>query len=285
MPGQDDDDADDGDESEREAADAAEEDEEEDNPAAARPAQLREHRPGVRRRPAVRRQLPRLQHLPRRSPRVAATGHLGRLPRGPGRRVGGRQPADHVRRADPRAARLRSAGGGGTGERPAFPRNPDLRHQRHADAAAGRGGADVPRIAYPYRGGRSRRRGQRLRLRVGNRRGPPRGGARRLLGRVARRGPGHRAVPHRRHPGPAGEPRELGHRQPSVRIPGSRDRRGRGPLARRGPRPRARSGPPRAAAATTSRPSRTPGWPPGRAPATASCWTSPTRSIRCGSTT
>ena len=51
------------------------------HPAAARPAQLREHRSGVRRRPVVRRQLPRLQHLPHRGPRVAATDHFGGLPR------------------------------------------------------------------------------------------------------------------------------------------------------------------------------------------------------------
>ena len=72
--------------------------------AAAERPRLRELRPRVQGRPSVRRQLPRLQHLRHRGPEEAAADRLGRVPRRPGRRVGPRQPAVHVGRADARPA-------------------------------------------------------------------------------------------------------------------------------------------------------------------------------------
>src|SRR5438445_2572099 len=49
-----------------------------------------------------------------------------------------------------------------------FPRREDLRHFRHPEPEASRGGADVPRIAYAYSLARSERQRQRLYLRVGH---------------------------------------------------------------------------------------------------------------------
>ena len=83
-------------------------------------------------------QLPRLQHLRHREHAAAAADRLDRLPRRPGRRVGARQPAVHVGRADARPHRLRHAGRRRDGERGALPRHPHLRHHRSAEAEAGR---------------------------------------------------------------------------------------------------------------------------------------------------
>ena len=114
--------------------------------------ELRPDRHGVRRRPPVRRQLPRLQHLsPRRQWRADAD-QLGRLPGRAGRRVGGRQFAADVGRAGPRAQRLRLAGRHAGHQRRALPRPAHLRHQRHRPPAPGRTGPDLPRIAHPFGG-------------------------------------------------------------------------------------------------------------------------------------
>ena len=76
-----------------------------------RAARLRELRPRVQRQPRVHGQLPRLQHLRHRAaPKQAEAARVGRLPRRPGRRLGPRQPAVHVGRADARPPRLRHAG-------------------------------------------------------------------------------------------------------------------------------------------------------------------------------
>ena len=244
---------------------------------AARAAQLRQHRPRLRRRSPLRRQPPRLQHLSCRGSGVAAARELRRLPRRAGRRVGGRQPADHVGRADARAGRLRPAGRRRAGERGALPRRPRLRHRRPADAAAGGGRADLPRLAHPYRGHGPGRRRQHLRLQFGRRPRPFRRGARRLLGRVAGRG---RRTPHASAStssasrSPTRRTRASSAVPPSSRIPTRATSRGCGAAATTG---RARSGRPSRAAATTSPPSPRSASPPEPAPGTASCSTSPTR--------
>ena len=47
----------------------------------------------------------------------------------------------------------------GDHQRRTFPRHPHLRHQRYSKAEADCRGADVPRVAYPYAAGQSRRSG------------------------------------------------------------------------------------------------------------------------------
>ncbi len=127
-------------------------------------AELRPDRHGVRRRPAVRRQLPRLQHLSPRRQRRADADQLGRLPGRPGRRVDRRQSPADVGRAGPRAARLRLAGRHPGHQHRTLPRPAHLRHQRHHPPAPGRAGADLSRIAHPFggQGARGRRPDPRL---------------------------------------------------------------------------------------------------------------------------
>ena len=106
--------------------------------------------------------------------------------------------------ADARPAGLRDAGGGNAGQRRTLPRRPDLRHQRHAQAAPGRGRADLPRIAHAHARHRAERQGEPVRLRIGDERGALGRGARRLFEQGSERGPEHRALQHRRHPDSAG---------------------------------------------------------------------------------
>ena len=127
--------------------------------AAAAAAELRELRPRVQRQSSVPRQLPRVQHLRHREPAAAAAAGVDRLPGRTGRRVGPRQPAVHVGRADARPDRLRHAGRAGAGQRRALPRRPHFRHQRSAQAEAGRGRADLPRLAHAHAGHRSEGQG------------------------------------------------------------------------------------------------------------------------------
>ena len=62
------------------------------------------------------------------------------------------------------------AGVTGYRQRRTFPRHPHFRHQRYPKAEADSRGADVPRIAYAYAGGRSRRSAKSVRLWIGDRR-------------------------------------------------------------------------------------------------------------------
>ena len=55
------------------------------------------------------------------------------------------------------------------GQRRALPRRPHLRHHRLQQAEAGRGGADLPRLAHAHARHRSEGQGQHLRLRLGHR--------------------------------------------------------------------------------------------------------------------
>ena len=114
--------------------------------------------------------------------RKPAADRVDRLPGRPGRRLGPRQPALHVGRADARPHRLRHAGRRRDGEQGALPRRPHLRHQRPAEAEAGRRRADLPRLAHAHAGHRSEGQGQHLRLRIGHGPGASRRRARRLLG-------------------------------------------------------------------------------------------------------
>ena len=76
-------------------------------------------------------------------PNEAAAAGLGGVSGRPGRRVGLRQSAVHVGRADARTDRLRHAGRADDGQREAVPRHPHLRHHRRQQAETGCGGADA----------------------------------------------------------------------------------------------------------------------------------------------
>ncbi len=112
-------------------------------------------------------------------PMTPAAPRVGGLSRRPGRRLPLREPSLHVGRADARPARLRRSGCRRAEERSALPRDSHLRHQRHADAEAGGGGPDLPRLAHPHAGERPGRQGQHLRLQLRHELGAPEGGARR----------------------------------------------------------------------------------------------------------
>jgi uncharacterized protein (DUF305 family) len=129
---------------------------------------------------------------------------VGRLPRRPGRRLGLRQPAVHVGRADARPRRLRHAGG----DRPVSAER--FRGVRIFDISdmdqpeAGRGGADLPRLAHAHAGDRPEGQGQRLRLRLRHRRcGRATELATAARAGRSRRTPEHVALQHRRDPGAA----------------------------------------------------------------------------------
>ena len=115
-------------------------------------AGLREFRSRVQRHAHGHGQLPWLQRLRHREREEPAAARVDRLPRRPGRRLDLRQPAVHVGRADARPHRLRHAGRGRHGEQGTLPRRAHLRHQRHQQAEAGGGGADLPRLAHPHAG-------------------------------------------------------------------------------------------------------------------------------------
>ena len=137
----------------------------------------------------------------RRSPRLP---HVGRLPRRPGRRVGPRQPAVHVGRAD---ARPRS-----TAARRAWPTpvsaerfrgvrifdiSDSSKPKQIAAVQTCRGSHTHTLVADPND------TDEPLRLRLGHEHGAPGRGARRLLRREPGRGSEHRALQHRRDPGAA----------------------------------------------------------------------------------
>ena len=117
-------------------------------------------------------QFPRLQHLRHRERQEPEVDRVDRLPRRAGRRLGARQPAVHVGRAEPRPHRLRRAGRGHAGQQRALPRHPHFRHQRFAQAETGRGGADLPRLAHAHARDRSEEHREHLRVRVRHRSGP-----------------------------------------------------------------------------------------------------------------
>ena len=89
--------------------------------------QLRSRVPGHAR---LRRQLSRREYLRCRAARTSEAAGVDRLPGRTRRRVGARQPALHVGRADARTPRLRHAGCADAGQRRALPRHPHLRHHR-----------------------------------------------------------------------------------------------------------------------------------------------------------
>ena len=118
-------------------------------------AELRQLGPRVQRQPPLRRQLQRLQHLRHQHPGEADAADLGRVPGRAGRRVGARQPAVHVGRADARPPRLRRRRRRGSRQQGPLPWRAHLRHLGHEDAEAGRGRADVPWLAHAHPGHRS----------------------------------------------------------------------------------------------------------------------------------
>ena len=120
---------------------------------------------------AVRRQLPRLQHLRHRAPGQAEAA--ARRSSAPAARATCRCTATCCScRSSRRAAASIAAPQGvqGNGQHRALPRRPHLRHHRSEEAEAGGGGADVPRLAHAHAGDRSEGQGQPLRLRLGHRR-------------------------------------------------------------------------------------------------------------------
>ena len=159
------------------------------SPTAGEPLELLELGSRVQRQPALRRQLPRVQHLRRRERKNPRLARVGGVPRRPGRRVGARQSAVHVGGADPRPDRLRHAGRPGEGQRRAIPRRPHLRHHRRQEAEAGCRGADLPRIAHAHARGRSERQRQPVHLRIRHRCGPAGRGARGMLGQDPKEDP------------------------------------------------------------------------------------------------
>jgi hypothetical protein len=78
----------------------------------------------------------------------------------------------------PRDMSMTATAGGQPGS---FSRRKNLRYFRHQKPEAGGGGADLPRLAHAYAGGRPERQGQRLHLRLGNVVCAAEGGACRLL--------------------------------------------------------------------------------------------------------
>ena len=152
----------------------------------------------------VHRQLPRLQHLRHRDAEEAEAARVGRLSRRPGRRVGPRQPAVHVGRADARPARLRHAG---------------RRRRRSApSASAASASSTSPTSSKPKQVAAVQTcRGSHTHTLVtdpkdtanlyvygsGTEHGAIGRGARRLLGLEPEGGSEHRALQHRRDPGAA----------------------------------------------------------------------------------
>ena len=169
------------------------------------------------------------------------------------------------------------------GQRGALPRRPHLRHQRSAEAEAGRRRADLPRLAHAYARHRSEGPREPLRLRLGHQHGAAGRGAGRMFGTRSERGSEHGALQHRRHPGAARRAREGADRQPPAHLRRPGVRRDLRPVAGRRPRARDAEDHPRPTSATTSRCSRRSASPPAPARATASCSTSPTRCTRCAS--
>ena len=133
-------------------------------------AELRQLGPRVQRQPPLRRQLQRLQHLRHQHPGEAGAADLGRVPGRAGRRVGARQPAVHVGRADARPPRLRRRRRRGSRQQGPLPWRAHLRHLGREDAEAGRGRADVPWLAHAHAGHRPQGSRQRVRVRIGHRR-------------------------------------------------------------------------------------------------------------------
>ena len=149
-------------------------------------AELRELRPRVQRQPPVHGELPRLQHLRHRAAGQAEAAGLGGVPGRPGRRVGARQPADHVGGADARPRRLRHQGVGerrSSAERFRGVRIFDItdvsKPKQVAAVQTCRGSHTHTLVTDPER------QGQPLRLRLGHRLGAVGRGARRLLRRQA----------------------------------------------------------------------------------------------------
>ena len=173
------------------------------------------------------------------NPKRPEADRLGRLPRRPGGRLGARQPAVHVGRADARPDRLRHAGVADAGQPGALPRrsrsstsrtsanrNSSPRCRRAAARTRTRCSSipDDKANVYIYGSGTGTRA-------LG-------GGARRLLGARSEGGSEHGALQHRRDPGAARGAAEREDRQPSAHLRRSEDRRRLGTLA--GRRPRAR---------------------------------------------
>ncbi len=207
------------------------------------------------------------------------------LPRRPGRRLDPRQPAVHVGRADARPRRLRHRGRQADGEQRALPRRAHLRHQRSEEAEAGRGRADLPRLAHAHAGHRSPKdTGQRLHLRLRHRRGALGRGAGGLLGLDPKKDANTALFSIDVIQVPVKAPADREDRQSAAHLRRSEDRRALGPVAGRRSRPghaAARASP---ISATTSPSIRTSASPRARARATASCSTSRTRRIRRAST-
>ena len=208
--------------------------------AAARSQQpeLRELRSRVPQKPRLRRQLPRVQHLRHRERRKAAAARVGRVPGRPGRRVGSRQPAVHVGRADARPDRLRH---GRALQTPVSAERfrgvrifdiSDIRKPKQIAAVQTCRGShthtlvadpDDKRNVYIYGSGTGR--------------GAVGRGAGGLLGAGSGRRSEHGAVQHRRHPGAARGAGEGAHRQPPAHLRRPGDRRDRRALERRRSRP------------------------------------------------
>ena len=236
--------------------------------------QLRQFRPRLPGTASVPRQLPRPELLQRRRSAPAAAACVGAVPRRAGRRVRLRQADVHVGRA---AAGRLDCGPQGVPEVVSKERFRGVRifDIRHRESEADRGRADVPWIAHPHAGRRSRRQGQHLRVRVGHERRPIRRRARRVLGRCARRGQGHRALQHRCDPGAAQGAGDREDRESAAHLCGSGDRCHRTACGWAAATAKARRSRASRTSATTSRRIRRWAWPPARARATASCWTFP----------
>ena len=157
---------------------------------------------------------------------------VGGLPRRPGRRVGPRQPAVHVGRADARPPRLRH-------ERRAGRVSPErFRGVRIFDISDVRKPTQIAAVQ-TCRGSHThtlvtdpKDTGQHLHLRVRHRRRPRRRGAGRLFRARPEGRSQHRALQHRRHPDPAGGAADGEGRQSAAHLRRFVDRRDCRPVAR-----------------------------------------------------
>ncbi|CAA9312886.1 MAG: putative secreted protein, partial [uncultured Gemmatimonadaceae bacterium] len=199
---------------------------------------LRQLRPRLQRQPRLPGRLQRRAGVGRVEPRPPRAARDDRVPRRPGRRVGARQPALHVGGGDARPHRLRHERRQRGGERRALPRRARVRRQRRVEAATGGRGADVPRLAHPHPAQRPARRGQRVRLRLGDEPLAPGGGARRLQPRGGGRRPEQPVLPHRGDPRPARRAAAGAGGERAARLRQRVHRRGRRALAGRQPRRR-----------------------------------------------